>query len=74
MKRLVETWIRRHRRARALVFRVDRPRGIDRVIDYFGEQVAPVLVSSARWPSGRDTRRSRAVARIVTCLEKLDLE
>jgi hypothetical protein len=35
-----------------LVLRLDRPRRIDRVIDYFGERFAPVLVSvHARWKS-----------------------
>jgi hypothetical protein len=35
-----------------LVFKIDRPRRIDRVIDYFGERLAPVMVpSQARRPS-----------------------
>src|ERR1700730_688811 len=44
MKRLVPMWGRRRRSTRMLVSRVDRPRVIDRVIDYFGERLAPVMV------------------------------
>lgn len=46
MKRLIETWARRRRSARTLVFRVDRPRRIDRVISYFGEGLVPMAVSA----------------------------
>ena len=46
MKRFMERCIRRHPKVTALVLGVDRPRAIDGVIDYFGEQAAPVLVAS----------------------------
>ncbi len=45
MKRLAKTWARQRRSTRTLAFRVDRPRRIDWVIDYFGERLTlrPVL-------------------------------
>lgn len=53
MKALVGTW-RRRRRTRMLVFRFDRPRRIDRLIDYFGERLVTVLVPDR----GRETRQT----------------
>ena len=55
MKRRVETWGRRQR-TRMLVFRFDRSRRIDRLIDYFGERLVPVLVPG----HGRKTRDAQA--------------
>ena len=45
MKRFVETWVRRRQSTRTFVFRVDRPRQIDSVINYFGERLGPAAVS-----------------------------
>lgn len=59
MKRLVGTW--RRRRTRMLVFRFDRPRRIDRLIDYFGERLVPTLVPD----HGRKARQ--APGRIWPC-------
>jgi hypothetical protein len=45
MKRLVRMWTRRRRGTRMVVFKVDRPRRIDPMIDPFGERLLPVMVS-----------------------------
>jgi hypothetical protein len=41
-------WPRPRRGGLMLVFRADRPRRIDRVIDYFGDRLAPVMLSGPR--------------------------
>jgi hypothetical protein len=46
MKRLIQRWARRRRSTKMVLFRVDRPRRIDRVVAYFGEQLAPVMVAA----------------------------
>jgi len=48
MKRLPEKWNRRQRRTRMLVLRLDHARRIDRLIDYFGDRLAPVMVPACR--------------------------
>jgi hypothetical protein len=48
MSLLVRMWPRPRRGGRTLVFSVDRPRRIDRVIDYFGDRLVPVMVSGPR--------------------------
>jgi len=48
MSLLARMWPRPRRRGRMLVFSVDRPRRIDRVMDYFGDRLAPVMVSDRR--------------------------
>jgi hypothetical protein len=50
MKRLMQTWVRRRGTTRMLVFRVDRSRRIDRVIDYFGERLEPIVLGDAVKP------------------------
>lgn len=47
MKRLVKTW-GRLRSTRMLALRFDRPRRIDRFIDYFGGRLTLVMVHPAR--------------------------
>jgi hypothetical protein len=68
----VRMWPWPRRGGRMLVFRVDRPRRIDRVIDYFGDRLAPVMVSgprghvvSAREATGFGRRRSMIPSRRV---------
>ena len=46
MKRFVEAWAERRRDTRALVFRLDRARRIDAVINFLGERLAPVAISA----------------------------
>jgi hypothetical protein len=46
MKRLIQKWLPGRRRPRTLVLPVDRPRAIDRVIDYFGTPAVPATVST----------------------------
>jgi hypothetical protein len=38
-------WLRRNARTKVLVLKIDRPRAIDHVIDYFGERLAPVMAA-----------------------------
>ena len=55
MKRLVRLWRRPRRARRMLVFTLDRPRRIDRVIDFFGDRrPAAQLLIQARFPDLRD--------------------
>jgi hypothetical protein len=57
MKRVVEAWVQRRRRsARPFVFRVDRPRRIDPVINYFGDRRAPAPVLGSRATQQRQPR------------------
>jgi hypothetical protein len=48
MNRLARIWARPRTGRRTLLFTVDRPRRIDRVIDYFGDRLAPALLFGAR--------------------------
>jgi len=48
MNRLVRRWTRPRAGQRTLLFTLDRPRSIDRVIDYFGDRLGPALVAGAR--------------------------
>ncbi len=41
---IVPNVMRRRRRTRVLLLRADRPRPIDRVINYFGERLVPVAI------------------------------
>ena len=56
MKRLLRLCRRPRRERRILVFTVDRPRRIDRVIDFFGDRrpdTAAVIPRLAMIPQGR---------------------
>jgi hypothetical protein len=48
MKRVAEKWNRRQRRTRMLVLRLDHARRIDRLIDYFGDRLVPVMLRACR--------------------------
>ena len=59
MKRLVGLWRRPRRARRMLMFPVDRPRRIDRVIDFFGDRRPAATAAISRlstMPSGRVCR------------------
>ena len=56
MKRFIQTGVRRRRNARALIFRGDDPGKIDRMIDYFGAELALASVSGTATVRGRDAR------------------
>ena len=56
MKRMGRLWRRPRRARRMLVFTLDRPRRIDRVIDFFGDRrpaAAAVIPRLAMSPQGR---------------------
>jgi hypothetical protein len=59
MKRLMKTWRRNGRTSRMLVLKVDRPRRIDRFIDYFGGLVETQTPCMFRVPV--TARRSSSV-------------
>ena len=59
MKRLVRLWRRPRKARRVLVFTLDRPRRIDRVIDFFGDRrpaATAVISRLSTMPSARVCR------------------